>query len=69
MTLSGVLNSIGLIGYVTFLVHPARTRTRMGRDKRERDDKGGDAPKREREIDLCQTGHVPRVLTRGLDVH
>ena len=65
MTLSGVLNSIGLIGYVTFLVHPART----GRDKQERDEKGGDAPKREREIDLCQTGHVPRVLTRGLDMH
>ena len=40
MTLSGVLNSIGLIGYVTFLVHPART----GRDKRGRDDKGGTHP-------------------------
>ena len=38
---------------------PARTERNKERDAR----------KRKREIDLCQTGHEPRVLVGGLDVH
>ena len=38
-------------------------------DTRERIQRRRDAPKRKREIDLCQTGNVPRVLIAILNVH
>ena len=49
-------------------VRGAPTRRRMSPARTERN-KERDARKRKREIDLCQTGHEPRVLVGGLDVH